>query len=280
MQIALAQLQMTGSVAENLAAAMEFIDHAGNAGAGLICFPELQFSPFFPARPKAVTGGPGENDGTEESAQKYLMELDGPEVRALQAKANERRMVVVSNLYLKRGFQSFDSSPVIDSNGAIVGITDMVHIAQMPGFYEQDYYTGSDAGFPAYDTTAGRLGVVVCFDRHLPESVRSCVLNGAELVLIPTANVEGEPLELFEWEIRVQAYHNQCYIALCNRVGTEGASIFAGESLVAGPDGEIIAKASEEKTILYAKLDFEKLRRIREERPYLKLRRPDMYTRD
>lgn len=69
---------------------------------------------------------------------------------------------------------------------------------------------------------------MICFDRHLPESIRSCALQGAELVIVPTANTKAEPLEMFEWEMRVQAMQNQIFIAMCNRVGTEDAMQFAG----------------------------------------------------
>lgn len=267
-KLALAQLRLSDSIADNLSLALSSIDEAARAGAQLVCFPELQFSPFFPAAP-----------ARRDVAREYLMELDGPEMRALREAARRHQCVVVANLYLRRGADAYDSSPLIDADGAIAGVTDMVHIAQLPGFYEQDYYRESESGFAAYASAAGSVGVVVCFDRHLPESVRSCVLNGAELVVIPTANVRGENLELFEWEIRVQAFHNQCYIAMCNRVGSEheGAAIFAGQSLVAGPDGELVAKASDEAGLILADIDYERVRRIRRERPYLKLRRPERY---
>jgi len=109
------------------------------------------------------------------------------------------------NLYLETNEKAYDASLFIDRTGEILGISKMVHIMQSPYFYEQDYYTPSDDGFKVYDTPEGKIGVVICFDRHLPESIRSCVALGADLILIPTANIDGEPLDLFEWEIRVQA---------------------------------------------------------------------------
>ena len=86
---------------------------------------------------------------------------------------------------------------------------------------ECDYYTPSEEGFQVFTTEFGKIGIVICFDRHLPESIRSCAAQGADLVIVPTANTKAEPLEMFEWEMRVQAYQNQTFVAMCNRVGKE-----------------------------------------------------------
>jgi len=155
----------------------------------------------------------------------------------------------------------------------------MVHIAQAPSFYEQDYYAPSDTGFRVYDTTIGKVGVVICFDRHLPESIRTCALRGAEIVVIPAANTKSEPMELFEWELRVQATHNGLFIVMCNRVGVEADMHFAGESLVIDPFGKVVAKADDKEQILYADIDLSRIYEYRVQRPYLQLRRPEMYER-
>lgn len=114
----------------------------------------------------------------------------------------------------------------IDNNGKIIGNQKMVHIARLEYFYEQDYYTHSEEGFNVFDTEFGKIGIVICFDRHYPESIRTSVLKGAELILIPTANTIDEPKELFQWEIRVPAFQNSVNIAMCNRVGIEDNMTF------------------------------------------------------
>lgn len=121
-------------------------------------------------------------------------------------------------------------SLLIGDHGEIIGRQKMVHIAQCENFYEQSYYTPSEEGFQVFDTPFGKIGIVVCFDRHYPESIRTEALRGAELVIIPTANTKAEPSELFQWEIRVQAFQNSVNIAMCNRVGNEGGMVFSGES--------------------------------------------------
>lgn len=160
---------------------------------------------------------------------------------------------------------------MIDSTGKVLGVSKMVHIAQARYFYEQDYYTPSGDGFRVYDTPFGRIGIVICFDRHLPDGIRSCAAQGAELVIIPTANIEGEPMELFEWEIRVQSFQNTVFTAMCNRVETEDGIVFAGQSLVAGPDGSLLFKADGGEELLIVDVPLEKAAQERAARPWLTL---------
>lgn len=146
-----------------------------------------------------------------------------------------------------------------------VGISKMVHIAQAERFYKQDCYEPANDGFHVYETLFGRIGIVVCFDRHYPESIRTTALMGADL--IPTANTKAEPSELFEWEIRVQAFQSSVAIAMCNRTGREDAMDFSGESLLVGADGKRIVRGDDRERLLCADIDLLESRRIRKERP-------------
>ena len=168
-------------------------------------------------------------------------------------------------------------SLLIDENGKIVGKQKMVHVAQCENFYEQSYYTPSEEGFSVFETKFGKIGIVVCFDRHYPESIRTQALCGAELILIPTANTASEPGELFRWEIRVQAFQNSVYIAMCNRVGTEGKMEFSGESIVVDCNGNITACADSGEQLLIAETDLPSASQIREQRPYMRHSRPQFY---
>ena len=151
------------------------------------------------------------------------------------------------------------------------------NIAQAEQFYEQDYYTPSDDGFKVFNTPFGRVGIVICYDRHLPESIRTCTLMGAQLVIIPTANTKAEPMEMFEWEIRVQAMQNQVFIAMCNRVGKEGDMDFAGESLVVHPSGDVICKADDKERLVCCEIDLAESNAWRAKKPYIPTRRPECY---
>lgn len=267
MKIALVQLMATRSVEENLIKTIQSMREAARNGARLVCFPELQFTPFFPQFPKT-------------DASPYTMSMDTQVIKTIQQTTNELALVTIPNLYLQIDEYRYDASPVFNSDGKILGISKMVHVVQAPFFYEQNYYTPSDTGFLVYETTAGRVGVVICFDRHYPESVRTCTLKGAQIIVIPTANTKDEPLEKYEWEVRIAAMQNNVFIAMCNRVGVEHDMRFCGESIVVDPNGDVVAKADDTEQILYADLDFAVIEKSRIQRPYLDLRRPGCYGLD
>ena len=166
---------------------------------------------------------------------------------------------------------------LIDDAGSIVGTQKMVHIAQSKHFYEQDYYSPSEDGFAVFDTKFGKIGIVVCFDRHYPESIRTETLRGAELILIPTANTTIEPSEMFQWEIKVQAFQNSVNIVMCNRTGTEGEMMFAGESIVCDYNGQTISFAGRDEILLIADVDLHGASKTRKAKQYMSLRRIELY---
>lgn len=256
MRIALAQMHMDESVEENLKCTLMMMRQAKAAGADLILFPEIQLSPFFPKHEKR-------------DAAIWRMEPAGAEVRAICAECRKLGLWASPNVYLDMEGGSYDASLLIDAQGKILGISKMVNIYQGKDFYECDYYTPSDTGFKVYETPFGKLGIVICFDRHIPESIRTCALGGAELILIPTANLASEPLELFAWEVRIQAFQNLLYIAMCNRVGKEEGKVFAGESLVAGPDGELLFKACGEEGLYCVDIPLARVEQVRRQRNWL-----------
>ena len=262
MKLAMAQISMTENIEDNLCKTLSCIEQA--KGCDLIFFPEIQLSPFFPQYEKR-------------DVSHYLFETDSPYIEAIQKKAKEISVYVSPNVYLLIDGKSYDSSLWITPEGKIEGISKMVHIMQAEQFYEQDYYTSSDDGFKVFDTPFGKVGIVICFDRHLPESIRICTLKGAQLVIIPTANTKSEPLEIFEWELRIQAYQNNVYIAMCNRVGIEDKMQFCGESIVVSPDGEIIFKADDTETLPIVDIDLLYADVSRRNRPYIETRRPEQY---
>ena len=256
MKLAMAQMRMGPTVAENLTQTISYMEQAKAAGADLIFFPEVQLSPFFPQYEK--------RDATQ-----WLLTEDSAEIQSIREACKRLRLWACPNVYLELDGKRFDASVMISDNGNVIGISKMVHIAQAKYFYEQDYYAPSDDGFKVYDTPFGKIGVVICFDRHLPDSIRSCARQGAELVIIPTANIDGEPLELFEWEIRVHAFQNTVFAAMCNRVGQEDEITFAGQSLLAGPDGDLLFKAGGSEGLFVVEVITEQARREQDKRPWI-----------
>ena len=262
MRVTLVQMSMTDSMDENLAKSLCACDKAKDSD--LIFFPEIQLSPFFPQYEKR-------------DASKYLVTMDSPYVKAFIDKSKEINSCIVPNMYMKIDSKCYDCCVVTTGTDVVQEAAKMVHIAQAENFYEQDYYAPSDDGFKVFDTDFGKVGIVICYDRHLPESIRTCVLMGAELVIIPTANLTCEPMEMFEWEVRVQAMQNSVFIAMCNHVGTEGKLTFAGESIVCDPNGNVIAKAGAEETLLTCDIDLSEATRTRNAKPYFATRRKEFY---
>ncbi len=268
MRIALVQQRATASKAANVASGLDALAAAADNGAQLICFAELAFEPFYPQRP----AGPD---------FAHLAEpIPGPITEAFQAKAAELGAVVVINLFERDGDRTFDSSPVIDADGTLLGCTRMIHITEYPCFHEQGYYTPGDTGAPVYDTAIGRLGVAICYDRHFPEYMRALAVGGAEVVVVPQAGAVGEwPDGLYEAEMQVAAFQNGYFTALCNRVGQEECLTFGGESFVCAPSGMVVAKApAGEDAILYANIDLPTVERSHARKLFLRHRRPELYA--
>ena len=271
LKVGLVQMAMSSEVSDNLEKAVSMSEEAASQGADVICLPELFTTPYFPREE--------DPEGKRERGA-FLSTIPGMVTETLSDLARRTGTVVIGgSIYEAAEDGLFNTSPVFDSDGRMLGKYRKTHIPHDECFYEQDYYTPADTGFHVYDTTVGTIGVVICFDRHFPESIRTCVLKGAQIIIIPTANTKSEPLELFEWEMRVSAMQNGVFIAMCNRVGVEGEMDFAGESLVVDPNGAVIAKADDRAQLLLADLDLAMVERSRQSRPYLALRRPEYYAR-
>jgi N-carbamoylputrescine amidase len=268
MRLALIQQRASHDKDENVGRGIEALEAAARQGAQLVCFAELAFERFYPQFP-------AEGDVLDRAEP-----VPGPITERFCGKAKELGVVVVLNLFERDGDRCFDCSPVIDADGSLLGRTRMVHITEYDCFHEQGYYAPGDTGAPVYDTSAGRLGVAICYDRHYPEYMRALALAGAQLVVVPQAGAAGEwPEGLYEAEMRVTAFQNGYYVALCNRVGREERLDFAGESFVCAPDGQIVGRgASGAEDTLHADVDLSLVERSHARRLFLRDRRPELYA--
>jgi len=264
MKLALYQMIMSDSIQDNFHKSLNAIEEAAKQGADLILFPEIQFCPFFPQYEKL-------------DASEYAMPINHPYIQQLQAACRKNHIMAAPNIYLSENEKMYDATILIEKDGTVAGVQKMVHIAQAERFFEQDYYTPSDEGFKVFDTSRGRIGIVVCFDRHYPESIRTEALMGADIILIPTANTKAEPSDMFEWELRVQAFQSSAAIAMCNRTGREDGMDFSGESIVVSADSSLVCKADGEERILYADIDLNAVKSIRNSKNYTQLRQRELY---
>ena len=198
-------------------------------------------------------------------------------VTAVEVKGRTR---VVLNLFERDGDRCYDTSPVIDADGTLLGRTRMVHITEYPCFHEQGYYAPGDRGAPVYDTKFGRIGVAICYDRHYPEYMRALALAGAELVVVPQAGAVDEwPEGLYEAEMRVAAFQNGYFVALCNRVGREEPLMFAGESFVCDPSGRVLTRAGAgTEEVLLCDIDLREVQRSHARKLFMRDRRPELYA--
>ena len=267
-KIELIQKHASSEKASNVARGLAAVDEAARQGASLAVFAELAFERFHPQTPAGA------------DPHRLAETVPGPITDAFAARAKRHGMVVVLNLYERDGAQAYDCSPVIDADGRLLGRTRMIHITEYACFHEQGYYTPGDTGAPVYDTKAGRIGVAICYDRHYPEYMRALALAGADLVVVPQAGAVGEwPEGLYEAEMRVAAFQNGYFVALCNRVGQEECLTFGGESFVCAPDGQVVARAPAlTDTILYAGIDTAATGRSHARQLFLRHRRPELYA--
>ena len=267
MKIALIQQTASQDIKSNIDKAIHSAKEAAGNGANIICFAELAFTPFYPQKP---FGG---------DKAKLAETIPGPTTEVFTKIAKDHGVVIILNLYEQDGDNFYDSSPVINLDGSILGVTRMIHITDYACFHEKGYYDPGNNGVLVYNTKFGKIGVAICYDRHYPEYMRALALKGAEVVLIPQAGSVGEwPDGLYEAELRVASFQNGYFTALCNRVGKEECLTFAGESFICNPEGIVIAKAkSGNDEILYCNIDTEKVKTSHAKKLFLNDRRTELY---
>lgn len=268
MKIALIQQQAGPDKKENIKRGIEGFREAAEKGAKLICFAELAFEPFFPQQKAS-------------GSQTHLAEtIPGPMTKEFQELSKKYGVVTVLNLFEKEGEYTYDTSPVIDADGTLLGKTRMVHIPDYENFHERCYYTPGNLGPGVFETAVGKIGVAICYDRHYPEYMRALAIKGAELVIIPQAGAVGEWTDgLYEAEMQVAAFQNGYFTALCNRVGKEEKLEFSGESFVCSPDGKVVARAGlETNEILLCDIELSTVDKSHARKLFLQDRRPDLYN--
>ncbi|MBV9122476.1 MAG: carbon-nitrogen hydrolase [Planctomycetes bacterium] len=263
----------------NLEKAVERIRQAAAGGAQIICLQELFRSLYFCQR---------EDPDLFDLAEP----IPGPSTEQLSRVARETGTVVVASLFERRTAGVYhNTAAVLDADGALLGLYRKMHVPGGPPCDEAGAFAPGDLGFRAFDTRFGRIGVLVCWDQWYPEGARLTALQGAQVLLYPTA-IGWHPREQAEfgtaqyqaWELiqRSHAVANGVYVAAVNRVGhEEGAGEglnFWGGSFVCDPFGGVLRRASQEaEEVLVVPCDLRRLEETRRHWPFLRDRRIDAY---
>ena len=221
--------------------------------------------------------------------------IPGPSTTLYCELAKKCGVVIVASLFEKRAPGLYhNTAVVIESNGEIVGKYRKMHIPDDPAYYEKFYFTPGDLGFHPIQTSVGKLGVLVCWDQWYPEAARLMAMQGAEMLIYPTAigyadndTPEEQQRQRMAWQtvMRGHAVANGLPVIAVNRVGFEPdpsgqtAGIqFWGTSFVAGPQGEIIYEAStDEEESIIVEMDMDRSEQVRRWWPFLRDRRIDAY---
>jgi N-carbamoylputrescine amidase len=280
-KVGLVQMSMTADPAANLAKAIAQVRAAAKQGAALVCLPELFRTLYI---------------GQREDPELFdLAEpVPGPSTEALGTVAREAGVVIIAPLFERRAAGLYhNTAAVIDADGRMKGIYRKMHIPDDPAYYEKFYFAPGDLGFRAFDTRVGPIGTLVCWDQWYPEGARLTALQGANILLYPTA-IGWHPAEkaqygaqqLDAWRTiqRSHAIANGCWVVAVNRVGFEkldgqGSGLeFWGHSFVADPFGVVVAEGPAEKeALLIAEVDLARVEEVRRNWPFLRDRRTDAY---
>lgn len=264
--VALLQMDCSGERSRNIARAEDMIREAAGKGAQVILLPEVFHELFFIM-------------SLDMSVFDKAEPIPGPITERMQELAAELGTVIVAPIYESVGKSVYyNSAAVIDSDGSLLGVYRKNHIPLSTKFYEKLYFKPGNLGYPVFETRFGRLGILICHDRHYPEGARALGLNGAEILLVPSATPTASlSVRVWEKELAAHAIFNEYYVAGLNRVGVEGEYTYYGRSVFLDPTGEIVAQAGEGEEVLIAECDLDVIVERRRAWQFYRDRRPDTY---
>jgi len=257
------------------AARKGLFDWLARQRADVVCLPELFATPYFCQ--------------SEDSKVFDLAEpVPGPTTEAIAKAARTAGVVVIASVFERRAAGVYhNTAALIDADGSLAGVYRKMHIPDDPLYYEKFYFTPGDLGFRSFPLAGVPVGALICWDQWFPEAARMTALAGAQVLCYPTA-IGWHPKEKAEfgaaqhegWELmqRSHAVANGVFVAVANRVGTEGNLEFWGGSFIADPFGRILARASHDKEeVLVVPCDLGLIDDTRRNWPFLRDRRVDAY---
>jgi N-carbamoylputrescine amidase len=303
--LAATQMACTWQLEDNLARAEALVREAAARGAQIVLPQELFATPYF-----CITQDPRNFELA------YPVD-ESPVVARFCRLAGELGVVIPVSFFERASKAFFNSVAIADADGSLLGVYRKSHIPQAPGYEEKYYFSPGDTGFRVWETKHARLGVGICWDQWFPESARCMALQGAEILLYPTA-IGSDPPEPDDdsrdrWQAAQvgNAVANSMPLVAANRVGLETPSAessgssrlleasgasglsasfsetprpsapglrFYGSSFIVGPTGVLLAEASRDtEEVIAATVDLDQARRIRESWSFFRDRRPEHY---
>lgn len=267
-KVAAVQMQsVVGDREANLEKARQLIGQAAQTGAKLVVLPELfayDYVSFTDRDPKLF-----------ERAEA----LDGPTITAMQKAAKDFGVWLLPTVFEKElAGVCYDTAVLINDKGETVGKYRKTHIALLssPQSGQEKFFFKAGNQLPVFDTPFGRIGILICYDRGFPEAWRALVLKGAETILIPITTTDEDG---FIEMAKTRCFENGVFGVFVNRCGQEDWKSFFGGSAIVGPRGHVMAQAGGEEAVLTADIDLAVIEEIRLRLPYLRDRRPELYSR-
>jgi N-carbamoylputrescine amidase len=272
--VAALQLAFSDDIGENIAAVSELVREAAGKGAKLILPPELFEGHYF-CRTQ-----------DEGHFTRALPVDEHPAVLAMRSLAAELGVFIPTSFFEAEGHHHYNSLAMIDDHGAVMGVYRKSHIPDGPGYSEKFYFRPGNTGFKTYPTPYGRVGPAVCWDQWYPETARSLMLEGAEILLFPTA-IGTEPHDpdldtsrMWRRAMIGHAVSNVVPVVAANRIGTEHGQRFYGHSFICDERGDMLAEFGATETgVLTATLDLKQARAHRAAFGFFRDRRPELYGR-
>jgi len=257
--VSMAQMDvLVGRPEENLARGADLIAEAARRGSEVILLPELWLNGY-PLDDSISTAEP----------------LSGPLVERLRALALEHRISIVGSLLEERDGVVYNAAPVISADGTILGVYRKMHLFS---YMQEGEYLGRGRDPLTVSFPWGRASVAICYDLRFPELFRAYADAGADVVFLVA---EWPAPRISHWSLLLQtrAVENLCYVAGCNRVGREGATVYGGESAAYGPWGETIVKGGDSPLLLTFSIDLDRVGKVRRHFPALEDRSPELRCR-
>jgi N-carbamoylputrescine amidase len=268
------QARFTDELERDVARVAGLVEEAAARGARVVLPPELFQGHYF-----------CRTEDEEHFARAYPLDRH-PAVAAMRESARRLGVVIPTSYFERDGQHYYNSMALVDADGSVLGNYRKSHIPDGPGYEEKFYFRPGNTGFRVWDTRFGRLGVGICWDQWFPEAARAMVLEGAEVLLYPTAiGSEPEDTELdtrHAWR-RVMVGHavsNLTPVVAANRTGVEGGQSFYGHTFISDHFGDVLAELGDaEEGVIVQELDLAEAARRRAAFGFFRDRRPDLYAR-